>query len=113
MSHIRHSPEDAARVRELYIDSWDADAEVVKNLLAMIPDTFTITSLVLCIDPKNIAPHQLDTLLSRPILGLQRLVLRFHLYLGRSNYHSFHAVREADSLVQRHADTYLHSGHLL
>jgi hypothetical protein len=63
----------ASWVRGLSVESWSVDAEVVINLLRMLP---LLQSLSIWVGPTNFAPEHLEQLFSKP-LAIQYLAIRF------------------------------------
>jgi len=63
----------ASWVRVLSVESWYVDAEVVINVLRMLPQ---LQSLNIWVGPTNFAPEQLEELFSKP-LAVQYLAIRF------------------------------------
>lgn len=65
--------EPATWVRAVSIESWSVDAEVVINLLRVLPQ---LESLNIWVGPTNFAPEHLEELFSKP-LGVRYLAIRF------------------------------------
>ena len=63
----------ASWVRVLSLESWSVDAEVVINLLHLLPQ---LQSLNVWVGPTNFAPDRLEELFSKP-LTVQYLAIRF------------------------------------
>ncbi|KAI0341606.1 hypothetical protein BDW22DRAFT_1376706 [Trametopsis cervina] len=72
-----------------------ADADIIINLLALLP---SVTILTLFIGP-NFAPSHLENLLETPRTNLKKLKLRFRPYVSRANYHQFMAGVYFDSTL--------------
>jgi hypothetical protein len=64
----------AAWIREFSLETWTVDADVVVNLIRLMP---RMTALGLCIGPNNFAPEHLEELFAKCIPGLKYLSLRF------------------------------------
>jgi hypothetical protein len=64
----------ASWIREVFIESWSVDADVVLNLIKLIP---RLNLLDLWIGPNNFTPEHLEELFEKPIPGLIYLSLRF------------------------------------
>ena len=65
---------EASWIQELFIESWSIDADVVLNLIKLIP---RLDLLDLWIGPNNFTPEHLEELFEKPIPGLTYLSLRF------------------------------------
>lgn len=76
----------ASWIRELFIESWSVDADVVLNLVKLIPQ---LNLLNLWIGPNNFTPEHLEELFEKPIPGLTYLSLRFRPYVQKANYYQF------------------------
>lgn len=70
---LRRTPEDATLVRAVSMESWVVDADVLINLLVLLP---AIQQLTLFIGP-NFAPEHLEELFQKPRSSLKHLSLRF------------------------------------
>lgn len=70
---LRHAPVDAARVREFAFESWNADADIFVNLMALLP---SLTSLKVYIGP-SFAPEHMEEIFQRPREQLRFLSMRF------------------------------------
>ncbi|KAF8913217.1 hypothetical protein CPB84DRAFT_529505 [Gymnopilus junonius] len=75
-------------VKELSIESWNVDAEVVINIIRLLGMP-KLRSLAIWIGPKNFAPEHLEEVFSQPFLSLQRLSLRFRPYVQKATYYQF------------------------
>ncbi|EJC98594.1 uncharacterized protein FOMMEDRAFT_128866 [Fomitiporia mediterranea MF3/22] len=82
---LRGGKTEAHHVRELSIETWSADAQVIINLLALLDD---LTNLALFVGP-NFAPENLLEVFERPRERLEVLSLRFRPYVQRANYYHF------------------------
>ncbi|KAH9858232.1 hypothetical protein C2E23DRAFT_719416 [Lenzites betulinus] len=82
---LRHAPVDAARVREFSFESWNADADIFVNLMALLP---SLTSLKVYIGP-SFAPEHLEEIFQRPREQLRFLSMRFRPYVQRATYYQF------------------------
>lgn len=66
--------ETAAWVKEFSIESWSVDADVILNLVPLLPN---LQSLNIWIGPDNFTPEHLEGLFVKPFLELKHLSLRF------------------------------------
>ncbi|GBE77646.1 hypothetical protein SCP_0105260 [Sparassis crispa] len=82
---LRKSPEDAAYVRDFRLECWTVDADIVVNLLALLPKTI---ELRIFIGP-NFTPEHLELIFDKPMERLQFLSLRFRPYVQRATYYQF------------------------
>ncbi|KAF9011122.1 hypothetical protein BDQ17DRAFT_1387587 [Cyathus striatus] len=73
-------------IREFSLECWTADAEVVINILGLIPQ---LESLSIWIGANNFTPEHLEELFMEPIDGLGYLSLRFKPYVQQANYYQF------------------------
>jgi len=66
----------ASWIHEISIEAWDVDAEIIINLfhLLRLPK---LHSLNIWIGPRNFAPEHLEEVISKPLLSLRYLNLRF------------------------------------
>lgn len=71
--HLRKSQEDAAYVRGFSLESWDVDADVLVNLVAILPQ---VRQLSLYIGP-NFTPENLEEMFEEPKVDLRYIALRF------------------------------------
>jgi|SRR5882762_1255057 hypothetical protein len=69
----RKAADDVAWVRELALETWTADADVVVNLIDILPN---ITDLTLFIGP-NFAPEHLEEIFEVPMPDFRTICLRF------------------------------------
>ncbi len=63
-----------AWVKELAVETWTVDADVLINLVRVLPN---LQSLTLWVGPTNFVPEHLEELLSQPLEHLRYLSLRF------------------------------------
>ena len=70
---LRKHPEDIAYVRTFALESWTVDADILVNLVALLPN---IRELTLFVGP-NFAPEHLEDLFKKPRSHLKCLSLRF------------------------------------
>ncbi|KAL5533550.1 hypothetical protein ACEPAG_10 [Sanghuangporus baumii] len=82
---LRGGQPEALYVRNLRIQSWTADSQVIINLLALLDN---LTSLALFVGP-NFAPENLLEIFEKPRERLESLSLRFRPYVQRANYYHF------------------------
>ncbi|KAF9486431.1 hypothetical protein BDN70DRAFT_11987 [Pholiota conissans] len=73
-------------VKELSIETWTVDAEIVINLVRLLPK---LQSLSVWIGPNNFTPEHLERLFSEPVENLQHLSLRFRPYVEKATYYQF------------------------
>ena len=66
--------EAADWVKEFSIECWSVDADVVVNLIRLLPKLQTLN---IWIGPNNFTPEHLEELFLKPFLGLNYLSLRF------------------------------------
>jgi hypothetical protein len=66
--------EAAESVKEFSIQCWAVDADVVVNLIRLLPKLQTLN---IWIGPNNFTPEHLEELFLKPFLGLNHLSLRF------------------------------------
>ena len=72
-SHIRKTAQNASLVRYFLLESWTVDADVVVNLMALLPSMVRLTIYV----GPNFAPEHMEEILRRPKEGLRFVSLRF------------------------------------
>ncbi|TCD66729.1 hypothetical protein EIP91_001022 [Steccherinum ochraceum] len=82
-------------VRTFSLETWQADADVVINILALFP---RLRVLKMFMGP-NFAPDHLEELFTRTREGLEYLSLRFRPYVQRATYYQFLAGAYFDSLL--------------
>ncbi|KAH7885994.1 hypothetical protein F5I97DRAFT_1809443 [Phlebopus sp. FC_14] len=82
---LRASADEARWVQELALETWTVDADVVVNLLGVLP---RLSGISLFVGP-NFAPEHLEELLAKPREGLRYLSLRFRPYVQRATYYQF------------------------
>lgn len=61
-------------VEVLHIHDWTVDADVVLNIVRLLPNLHTLS---IWIGPSNFAPEHLEELFERPLAKLRYLSLRF------------------------------------
>ena len=64
----------AGWVKEFSLETWSVDAEIVINIVRLLPNLHALT---IWVGPNSFAPEQLEELFSKPLLGLHYLALRF------------------------------------
>ncbi|KAH8107748.1 hypothetical protein BXZ70DRAFT_903215 [Cristinia sonorae] len=94
-SRIRKDADARGWVRTLSLETWEADADVVINILAQFP---RLRELRLFMGP-NFSPDHLEEIFIRPKAGLELLSLRFRPYVQRATYYQFLAGAYFDSLI--------------
>ncbi|CCL98099.1 uncharacterized protein FIBRA_00093 [Fibroporia radiculosa] len=82
---LRKSAEDAACVHHFSLETWKVDADVVVNLVAILPQ---LSHLSLFIGP-NFAPEHLEEMFEDPMQGLKFISLRFRPYVQTATYYQF------------------------
>ena len=80
----------AGWVREFILEAWTADAQIVVNLLELLP---RIKVLILNIGT-SFMPEHLEEMFQTPRLDLLSLFLRFRPYVERATYYQFLKVSE-------------------
>ncbi|KAJ3998145.1 hypothetical protein F5050DRAFT_1689455 [Lentinula boryana] len=101
----RQEEEPRTWVQELSLESWTADAEIVLNILTLLPNLSTLT---IWIGPKNFTPEHLEELFSvdregrclRCVKNLSYLSLRFRPYVQKASYHQFLSGSYFDSILE-------------
>jgi hypothetical protein len=61
-------------VRDLAVESWSVNADIVINVLHRLTK---LQSLKICVGPSNFTPEHLEELFRRPLTGLTYLAIRF------------------------------------
>jgi len=82
---LRRSPLDASWVQRFSLECWTVDADIVVNLIALIPQ---VLELSLYIGP-NFAPEHLEEMFDKPRVSLKILSLRFRPYVQKATYYQF------------------------
>ncbi|KAG6915258.1 hypothetical protein DXG01_012443 [Tephrocybe rancida] len=78
---------DAAHlVHHLSVESWTVDAEVLINLMRLLPNLWT---LCLWIGPSNFTPEHLEEMFKPAMSSLEYLSLRFRPYVKKATYYQF------------------------
>ncbi|THH31330.1 hypothetical protein EUX98_g2849 [Antrodiella citrinella] len=100
--YIRIRRDELARgwVRTFSLETWQADADVVINILALFP---RLKELRLFMGP-NFSPDHLEKMFTRPREGMELLSLRFRPYVQRATYYQFLAGAYFDSMIFALAD---------
>ncbi|KJA28560.1 hypothetical protein HYPSUDRAFT_129597 [Hypholoma sublateritium FD-334 SS-4] len=80
------SEQPVAWVKELAVKTWTVDADVLLNLVRLLPN---LQSLTLWIGPTNFSPEHLEELLAQPLEHLRYLSLRFRPYVEKVTYYQF------------------------
>jgi hypothetical protein len=73
-SSLAERKQTAEWVKEFSLETWSVDAEVVINLVRLLPNLQAVT---IWVGPSSFAPEQLEELFSNPLPGLRYLALRF------------------------------------
>ncbi|CAA7268067.1 unnamed protein product [Cyclocybe aegerita] len=76
----------AAWVKELYVETWEMDADVFLNLVRLFP---RLRVMSIRIGPTNFAPEHLEDLFSKPFPGIRYVNLRFRPYVQKATYYQF------------------------
>ncbi|KAH7914755.1 hypothetical protein BJ138DRAFT_1143199 [Hygrophoropsis aurantiaca] len=82
---LRKAALEASWVRDFALETWVADADVVVNLLDILPQ---ISVLSLFIGP-NFSPEHLQEIFEKPRSTFSNLVLRFRPYVQKATYYQF------------------------
>ncbi|KAJ3989045.1 hypothetical protein F5890DRAFT_1562136 [Lentinula detonsa] len=101
----RQEEEPRTWVQELSLETWTADAEIVLNILTLLPN---LSALTIWIGPKNFTPEHLEELFSidregrclRCVKNLSYLSLRFRPYVQKASYHQFLSGSYFDSILE-------------
>ncbi|KAF9453891.1 hypothetical protein P691DRAFT_755247 [Macrolepiota fuliginosa MF-IS2] len=83
----KHPDPCASWIKELSLETWTADADVVINIIRLLP---SLDSLNIRIGPSNFSPEHLEQLFENPIGALNQLSLRFRPYVKKASYYQFH-----------------------
>ncbi|KAG6851390.1 hypothetical protein H0H93_005788 [Arthromyces matolae] len=73
-------------IYHLSVETWNADADVLTNLLRLLPN---LTTLNVWIGPNNFSPEHLEEMFKPPMLKLNYLSLRFRPYVKKATYYQF------------------------
>ncbi|KAF9245912.1 hypothetical protein BU15DRAFT_70971 [Melanogaster broomeanus] len=84
-SRLRGHVEEARWVKEFSLETWTVDADVIVNLLGLLP---RLSSVTLFVGP-NFAPEHMEEVLEKPRENLRYLSLRFRPYVQRATYYQF------------------------
>ncbi|KAF8846165.1 hypothetical protein BDN67DRAFT_960856 [Paxillus ammoniavirescens] len=82
---LRGRAEEVHWVKDFSLETWTVDADVVVNLLGLLP---RLSSVALFVGP-NFAPEHMETILEKPREYLRYLSLRFRPYVQRATYYQF------------------------
>ncbi|KAI0071454.1 hypothetical protein K474DRAFT_1652499 [Panus rudis PR-1116 ss-1] len=96
--HLLKYKDVVSLVRMFSLETWEADAEIVVNLMELFPQD-TLREIVLFIGPKNFAPEHLQEIFRKPRYNLLFLSLRFRPYVQTASYYSFHKGAYFDSTI--------------
>jgi len=64
----------AGWIKDFSLEMWSVDAEIVINLVRLLPN---LQALTIWVGPSSFAPEHLEELFSKPLLSLRYLSLRF------------------------------------
>ncbi|KAF8956082.1 hypothetical protein BDZ97DRAFT_1907336 [Flammula alnicola] len=78
----------ASWVKEFSVEAWSVDAEIVINLVHLLPN---LQSFNLWVGPNSFTPEHLEELFSKPLMGLRYLALRFRPHVWPLNDFSSHS----------------------
>lgn len=84
-SRLRNATDERNWVKDFGIVTWTVDADVIVNLLGILP---RISSLLLFVGP-NFAPEHLEEIFHKPRDNLCFLSLRFRPYVKKATYYQF------------------------
>ncbi|KAG1757814.1 hypothetical protein EDB19DRAFT_1624249 [Suillus lakei] len=84
-SRLRNATDERNWVKDFSIVTWTVDADVLVNLLGILP---RISSLLLFVGP-NFAPEHLEEIFHKPREDLRFLSLRFRPYVKQASYYQF------------------------
>jgi len=82
--------QEAAWVREFILEAWIVDAQIVVNLLELLPHIRVLTLSI----GTSFMPEHLEEIFQAPRLDLVALFVRFRPYVERATYYQFLKVRE-------------------
>ncbi|KAG2159619.1 uncharacterized protein EDB93DRAFT_1244411 [Suillus bovinus] len=84
-SRLRNTHDERNWVKDFGIVTWTVDADVLVNLLGILP---RISSFLLFVGP-NFAPEHLEEIFNKPREDLRFLSLRFRPYVKKATYYQF------------------------
>ncbi|KAJ3570622.1 hypothetical protein NP233_g4280 [Leucocoprinus birnbaumii] len=87
----------ASWVKELSVEIWTVDADVIINIVRLLPN---LCSFSIRVGPSNFSPEHLEQLFLEPIGTLTQLSLRFKPYVKKASYYQFHKGVYFDSTLQ-------------
>ncbi|KAG6874394.1 hypothetical protein C0995_015130 [Termitomyces sp. Mi166 len=91
------STSDASHlVYHLSVETWSVDADVLTNLLRLLPN---LRTLIVWIGPDNFSPEHLEEMFKPPMPSLEYLSLRFRPYVRKATYYQFHKGSYFDSTL--------------
>ncbi|KIK94103.1 hypothetical protein PAXRUDRAFT_12240 [Paxillus rubicundulus Ve08.2h10] len=82
---LRGHAEEVSWVKDFSLETWTVDAEVVINLLSLLP---RLSNITLFVGP-SFAPEHMEAILEKPREYLRYLSLRFRPYVQRATYYQF------------------------
>lgn len=85
-SSLTEREQAAGWVKEFLLETWSVDAEIVINLIRLLPN---LQALTIWVGPNSFAPEHLEELFLKPLLGLRYLALRFRPYVQKATYYQF------------------------
>jgi len=85
--------QEAAWVREFTLEAWTVDAQIVVNLLELLPRIKILTLNI----GTSFMPEHLEELFQAPRSDLLSLLVRFRPYVERATYYQFLKVSEAQN----------------
>ncbi|KAG6856022.1 hypothetical protein H0H87_008339 [Tephrocybe sp. NHM501043] len=85
-NHIIRTFDASGLVHHLAVESWTVDADVLINLLRLLPNLWTLN---LWIGPSNFSPEHLEEMFKPPMRSLEYLSLRFRPYVKKATYYQF------------------------
>ncbi|KAH6917084.1 hypothetical protein BKA70DRAFT_322014 [Coprinopsis sp. MPI-PUGE-AT-0042] len=85
---INHGSCPLTWIQSLSIESWSVDADVVLNMVSMLPRAY-LESFNLWIGANNFNPEHLEEMFEKPFENLAYLSIRFRPYVKRASYYQF------------------------
>ena len=87
--------QEAAWVREFTLEAWTVDAQIVVNLLELLPHIGVLTLSI----GTSFMPEHLEDVFRAPRVDLLALSVRFRPYVERATYYQFLKVSETKTRV--------------
>ncbi|GLB43507.1 hypothetical protein LshimejAT787_1400190 [Lyophyllum shimeji] len=86
----------AFRVRHISVETWEVDADVLINLLRLLPN---LESVNLWVGASNFSPEHLEDVFKLYMPKLRYLSIRFRPYVRKATYYQFHKGSYFDSTL--------------